>query len=141
MAFSRLLSLVLASTGVPDVLAELFEGAREAAPREVLSTGGGGESSKQPFSGGILCSMLKTLLMSSSYRVRSATARLITSLCRDVPFGEDSELAHENAAVGSRRNGSSLFFREILLAAGSTGKPSCSFYWTELRWQPRFTWF
>ncbi|CAN0375875.1 unnamed protein product, partial [Ectocarpus sp. 12 AP-2014] len=106
--------------GVPDVLAELFEGVREAAPREVLSTGIGGESTKQPFSGGILCSTLKTLLMSSSYRVRSATARLITSLCRDVPFGEDSELAHEIAAVGSRRNGISLFFREILLAAGST---------------------
>ncbi|CAM9618499.1 unnamed protein product [Ectocarpus fasciculatus] len=102
--------------GVPDVLAALFEGAREAVPREVLSAGGGGESSKQPFSGGMLCSTLKTLLMSSSYRVRSATARLITSLCRDVPFGEDSELAH----VGSRRKGSSLFFREILLAAGST---------------------
>ncbi|CAM9827019.1 unnamed protein product [Ectocarpus sp. 6 AP-2014] len=106
--------------GVPDVLAELFEGAREATPREVLPTGGGGESSMQPFSGGMLCSTLKTLLMSSSYRVRSATARLITSLCRDVPFGEDSEQGHENVAMGSRRNGSSLFFREILLAAGST---------------------
>lgn len=125
------------------MLAALFEGAREAVPREVLSAGGGGESSKQSFSGGVLCNTLKTLLMSSSYRVRSATARLITSLCHDLPF-EDSELAHENAAVGSRRNGSSLYFREILLAVGSTGKPSFSISLTvqlleRMKWQPRFT--
>lgn len=89
--------------------------------------GGGRGSSVQTSSDG-LCSTLKTLLMSSSYRVRSATARLITSLCSDSPLPEESATADENAAVcggggagGGGRKGSGLFFREVLIAAGATG--------------------
>lgn len=119
---------VSASIGVPDVLVALFDGAREFAPREMVPGGGGGRSA-QSSSGG-LCSTLKTLLMSPSYRVRSATARLIASLCNDHRFSEEPAAAHENAATGrGGRNGACLFFRETMVAAGATGKvcSSCRF--------------
>lgn len=118
----------------------MLDGARDFATREILAGGGCG-SSLQTSSGG-LCSTLKTLLMSSSYRVRSATARLITSLCSDSRFSEEPSTADENAAVcsgdgdggggggrGGRKTGG-LFFREVLIAAGATGnKHACSILW------------
>lgn len=115
------------------MLIALFEGAQEFAPREIALGSGAGSSgggvgkagSSQPSSSGGLCSTLKTLLMSPSYRVRSATARLITSLCADdrVWHSEDPAEAHGNgAAAGGRAEGTGLFFREILLGAGATGK-------------------
>lgn len=104
------------------MLVALFDGAREVTPRE-MAIGGGGGRSAQSSSGG-LCSTLKTLLMSSSYLVRSATARLMASLCNDNRCSEESATAHENAATGGGdREGASLFFRETLIAAGATGNP------------------
>lgn len=115
----------------------LFDGAREFAPREMLAGGGGGGcGSSLPTSSGGLCNTLKTLLMSSSYRVRSATARLVTSLCSDGRFSGEPAAADENVAAcgggdggrgggagcgGGGRKTSGLFFREVLIAAGATG--------------------
>lgn len=118
-----------ANTGVPEVLVALLNGTREFAPRETVAGGGCGNS-LQTSSGG-LCSTLKTLLMSSSYRVRSATARLITSLCGGGPFSGEPYSAGESAAVCADGGGGSggddggktggLFFREALIASGATG--------------------
>lgn len=113
---------VCISIGVPDVLVALFDGAREFAPREMAAGGGGGGRSAQSSSGG-LCSTLKMLLMSSSYRVRSATARLIASLCNDSRLSKKPAAAQEHAATGGGgRKGACLFFRETLVAAGATGE-------------------
>lgn len=111
------------------MLVALFDGAREFAPREMVAVGGCG-SSFQVSSGG-LCDTLKTLLMSSSYRVRSATARLVTSLCSDGRFCEEPAAADKSttacgaggggAGGGGGKNRSGLFFREVLIAAGATG--------------------
>eukprot|EP00903_Cladosiphon_okamuranus_P005498 g5479.t1 len=110
--------------GVPEVLVALVDGAREFSPREMVAGGGGGGSGRSlPTSSDGLCNTLKTLLMASSYWVRSATARLVTSLCSDSRFSEHRSEADENAAVslasGGRKTGG-LFFREVLIAAGET---------------------
>lgn len=93
--------------GVPDVLATLFDGSGNGE-HESMS----GASSSQPSCGG-LCGTLKTLLMSSSYPVRSATARLISSLCSEGP---------SSAEVTGNANRAGCFFREALVAARTTGK-------------------
>lgn len=76
-----------------------------------------------------MCGVLKMLLMSSSYRVRTATARLITTLCG----GGDQQIACDDicggayeragAASGSAERLLSFasFFREKLIAVGVTG--------------------
>ena len=138
----------------------LFDGAREFASRETLAAagGGGGGGSGLPTSSGGLSNTLKTLLMSPSYRVRSATARLVTSLCSDGRFsGEPAAAADESVGMcgasnggrgggdgdggGGGRKADGLFFREVLIAAGATGngnkracliRESCAFL-TRLR--------
>lgn len=113
---------VFVFVGVPDVLVALFDGAREFAPHKMMTSGGGGGKSAQSSSGG-LCNTLKTLLMSSSYRVRSGTARLIASLCNDSRLSEKPAAAQGHAATGGGgRKGACLFFRETLVAAGATGE-------------------
>lgn len=97
-------------------------------------------------SGG-LCGSLKSLLMSSSYRVRAATSQLITTLCSS---GGDQHLAcnangaHKYVNCSAGRTGGAggaggaadgditqrslllgSFFRERLIAAGVTGLYLC----------------
>lgn len=106
--------------GVPEVLVALFDGnndgEKEIAPRGSMVGGVGvGVGAR----GASLCDTLKALLMASTYRVRSATARLIASFCND-----DSSRMHEDpshkSAVSTNRFG--CFIREKLIAAGTTGK-------------------
>lgn len=115
------------------MLIALFDGAQVIAPQETVGGGGGGSgssgvgkgNSSQPPSNSGLCSTLKTLLMSPSYRVRSATARLITSLCADDRnrYPEGTMEAHGNdATAGGFAKGTGHFFRETLLEAGATGE-------------------
>lgn len=87
----------------------------ELAPHEIVAGG----SSTHHSSSGNLCSTLKALLMSSSYRVRSATARLLVSFCSDNPpsGGHDAD-----EAIMSDATEIGLFFRETLIAAGATGE-------------------
>ncbi|CAM9160635.1 unnamed protein product, partial [Scytosiphon promiscuus] len=111
--------------GVPEVLVALFNGAQEFAPQEMVGCGRevGKENRSPSSSSGGLCSTFKTLLMSPSYRVRSATARLITSLSAGDPdrYSEDPVEAHGNgSAAGGGAKGTGLFCRETLLRAGVT---------------------
>lgn len=91
------------------------DGENELAPRGSMV--GGGVSSAR---GASLCGTLKTLLMASTYRVRSATARLIASFCGD----DSSRMMHEDpsheSAASMNRFG--RFIREKIIAAGTTGK-------------------
>lgn len=73
--------------------------------------------------------MLKALLMSSSYRVRVATSRLITTVCNNGGGNSgDQHLSYNPAAstgadrgVAERSQLFGAFFREKLIAAGVTG--------------------
>lgn len=104
---------------MPAVLCALFDdgdgdpGESEAGCRGSLL---GGAQARTP-----LCSTLKTLLMSSSYGVRVATARLITTLCLDVPLGGDTTHDGVDASAGSGTP-SSAFFRSKLIGAGIAGE-------------------
>lgn len=100
---------------MPEVLATLFD-VSGSGDHESM----GGASSSQPSSGG-MCGTLKTLLMSSSYPVRSATARLISSLCSDGSSSVDG-------AGNTSRAG--CFFREALIAARTTGKSPVNLFAT-----------
>lgn len=106
--------------GVPEVLANLFDGSGNGEHESM-----GGASSSQPSSGG-LCGTLKTLLMSSSFAVRSTTARLISSLCSD---GSPPAKGTGNA------NRAGCFFREALLAARTTGMPPVQYMPGASLWQ------
>lgn len=60
--------------------------------------------------------------MSSSYRVRSAAARLVVSLC-GANISSSAEPANHEGDVGNDNDKVERFFRETLLAAGTTGEP------------------
>lgn len=104
--------------GVPEVLVALFDGSSNGTHELPLCEKVTGGNRPQQSSSDGLCNTLKALLMSSSYRVRSATARLIASLCNDAPFPE-TLVVHERDVSGTKRAG--RFFREALLSAGATG--------------------
>lgn len=109
------------SEGVPEVLAGLFDGSRNGDNSAISSHEKATTGNSVQLSSGGLPSTIKTLLMSSSYRVRSATAQLIATLCSDKLPTEPE--AQENVIYGVRGGG--CFFRETLLAAGTAGKCSC----------------
>lgn len=107
--------------GVPQVLEELLTGNRSTERSDLcgITPRGNGVHHSSP---GSLCSTLKALLMSSSYRVRSAAARLVVSLC-GVGTSSSAEPADHESEVESDNDKVERFFRETLLAAGTTGKP------------------
>lgn len=87
----------------------------DLARHEEVPTGGFTHSSPSD-----LCGTLKAMLMSSSFGVRSATARLLASLCNyGAPSVGDSTPSRD--AEHSTKAGT--FFRETLIAAGTTGVP------------------
>lgn len=107
------------------------DGEKEFAPRGSMvggdgggcggggGDGGGGSGSGGGARGASLCGTLKALLMASTYRVRSATARLIASFCSDASSRVQEDLSHKSAASTNRFG---RFIREKLIAAGTTGK-------------------
>ncbi|CAM9350518.1 unnamed protein product, partial [Sphacelaria rigidula] len=109
--------------GVPEVLVALFDGGKCS---ERLSRDGIASINAQ-WSGG-LGGVLKALLMSSSYRVRVATSRLITTVCNNGGGNSgDQHLSYNPAAstgadrgVAERSQLFGAFFREKLIAAGVT---------------------
>lgn len=108
---------------VPQVLEELLAGHCSTGRSDLCDIAPRGNVAHHSSPGG-LCSALKALLMSSSYRVRSAAARLVRSLC--VARTSASPANHEGD-VGGDNDKVERFFRETLLAAGTTGEPRSPF--------------
>lgn len=104
-----------------EVLVALFDGDNgvgdpiggddDIAPRDRIGSA--------QISGG-LCGSFKALLMSSSHRVRTATARLVTTLCGDKPLADTATCEDATGAARTTRL-FGPFVRERLIAAGVTG--------------------